>query len=256
MNGFENMTTEELLVQYTETKRHDIKCELVTRYVPTIKSVAIQMRNVFMSFAEVDDIINEGVLVLMSAVDRFDPGLDIKFDTYISKRIRGMIIDLARKQDWIPRNVRKKVKTIDNITAQLYNKKGSMPEEEEIANEAGISVEQLREVNQQQGLFNILSLDSLMEETESTQSFQIKSHDMNIVPESAFMRDELKGVLAKAILSLKQNERMVISLYYVEELSMKDIAKVLDLSEPRISQIHSKALLKLRENMKSYMNID
>ena len=253
INGFENITTEELLLQYSKTKRHDIKCELVTRYVPVIRSVAIQMRNVFMSFAEVDDIINEGVLVLMSAVDRFDPALDVKFDTYISKRIRGMIIDLARKQDWIPRNVRKRAKTIDNITSELYNEKGSMPDESEIADRAGITVEQYRKYTKQRSVFNILSLDTLMEETENAQSVQIESKDISVAPETVSLRDEMKEMLKKAIDTLKPNEQIIISLYYVDELSMKDIAGVLNLSEPRISQIHSKALKKLRENMKSYM---
>lgn len=255
MNGFENKTNDELLLMYSKTKRHDIKCELVMRYVPIVRSVALQMRNVFISFAEVDDIINEGVLTLMSAVERYDPELQIKFETYISKRIRGMIIDVARKQDWIPRNIRKKVKTIDNITTQLYNEKGRLPEDEEIAQECGMTVEQYHEYTRHQTIFNVLSLDTLMEDTDNTTAVQIKSDDLSSVPENSILKTELKEMLKKSIMDLNEKEQMVISLYYVDELNMKDIAKVLEVSEPRVSQIHSRALLKLRENLKGYMNV-
>lgn len=255
MNGFENKTNEELLLLFSQTKRHDVKCELVLRYINIVRSVAIQMRNAFLSFADVDDIMNEGVLVLMSAVERFDPGLNIKFETYISKRIRGMIIDLARKNDWVPRNVRKKVKTIDIVTAQLYNEKGELPTEEEIAQKCELTVEQYREYIQQQSVFSILSLDSMMEETENTIALQIKAKDGNTVPEFNILKDEMKNILSSAVDKLNDKEKTVISLYYVDELNMKEIAGVLNVSEPRISQIHSKALMKLRENMKAYIKM-
>lgn len=255
MNGFENKTNEELLLLFSQTKRHDVKCELVLRYINIVRSVAVQMRNAFLSFTEVDDIVNEGVLVLMSAVERFDPGLNIKFETYISKRIRGMIIDLARKNDWVPRNVRKKAKTIDIITAQLYNEKGELPTEEEIADKCELTVEQYREYLQQQSIFTVLSLDSMMEETENTIALQIKAKDGNTVPEFSVLKDEMKNILSSAVNKLNEKEKTVISLYYVEELNMKEIAGVLQVSEPRISQIHSKALSKLREHMKAYVKM-
>lgn len=255
MNGFENKTNDELLLLYDQTKRHDVKCELVLRYVNIVRSVAIQMRNAFLSFAEVDDIVNEGVLVLMTAVERYDPGLNIKFETYISKRIRGMIIDLARKNDWVPRNIRKKVKTIDNVTAQLYNEKGKLPTEEEIADKCELTVEQYRECMQQQSIFSILSLDYLMEDTENTVALQLKAKDHSSLPEDSILKNEMKKMLSFAIECLNEKEKLVISLYYAEELNMKDIARVLGVSEPRISQIHSKALVKLRESMKSYVKM-
>lgn len=254
MNGFENKSNDELLLLYSETKRHDIKSELVMRYIYIVRSVAIQMRNAFLSFAEVDDIVNEGVLTLMAAVDRYDPKLNIKFETYISKRIRGMIIDLARKQDWVPRNVRKRVKTIDNITSQLYNELGELPSEEEIAKKCDMTVEQYRECMKQQTVFSILSLDSLMEETDNNIAVQLRSKDSSSSPEDSLLKTELKDILRVSVDSLNEKEKQVISLYYVEELNMKEIAAVLEVSEPRISQIHSKALSKLKDSMLSYMN--
>lgn len=119
--SYSEMTNEELLRKYKETNDLSMKQELVMRYVYIVKSIALQMRDVYLSFAQVDDMINDGVLAIMNALDKFDFEKNVKFETYVSKRIRGMIIDLARRQDWIPRSVRKSAKEIDNATMELYN---------------------------------------------------------------------------------------------------------------------------------------
>ncbi len=127
-----SLTNEELLTEYQRTGKLDVKQELVMRYVYIVKSIAIQMRDVYISFAQIEDIVNEGVLVIMSALDKFDPEKNVKFETYISKRIKGMVIDMARKQDWIPRSVRKNARDIDEVTTKLYNELGRYPTPEEI----------------------------------------------------------------------------------------------------------------------------
>ena len=118
-NSYSEMTNEELLKKYQDTRELAVKQELVMRYVYIVKSIALQMRDVYVSFAQIDDMVNEGVLVIMNALDKFDFEKNVKFETYIFKRIRGMIIDLARRQDWIPRSVRKSAKEIDNATIEL-----------------------------------------------------------------------------------------------------------------------------------------
>ena len=128
-----SLTNEELLTEYQRTGKLDVKQELVMRYVYIVKSIAIQMRDVYISFAQIEDIVNEGVLVIMSALDKFDPEKNVKFETYISKRIKGMVIDMARKQDWIPRSVRKNARDIDEVTTKLYNELGRYPTPEEVA---------------------------------------------------------------------------------------------------------------------------
>ena len=123
----EDKTNEELFKEYKVTKNNRIKQELVLRYVYIIKNIALKMKGVYTSFAQMDDIINESVIVLMNSIDKFEPEMNVKFEAYISKRLRGLIIDMARKQDWIPRNVRKNARLIDDATNVLYNKLGRFP---------------------------------------------------------------------------------------------------------------------------------
>ena len=129
---YKDKTNEELLQMYKETKSLEIKQEIVMRYVYLVKSIALQMRDIYMSFSQVDDIINEGVIAIMAAIDKYDLDKNVKFETYISKRIKGMIIDLARKQDWVPRSTRKNTRDIEEAVTTLYNKLGYYPSVQEV----------------------------------------------------------------------------------------------------------------------------
>lgn len=241
------MTDEELWEEYEKKGGLELKQELALRYIYIVRNVAIQMRDVYMSFAQLDDIINEGVIVVMSAIDKYDLHLNVKFETFVSKRIRGMIIDMARKQDWVPRTVRKNAREIDEATMHLYGKTGRMPTAQETAEYLNMPLDKYEKVLSKANLFYILSLDMLMEEkAENRQTVQIPSHNYREQPEECYLGDEFKGILADGIRSLKENEQTVISLYYKEELSARDIAKILGVSEPRISQIHSSAIRKLK----------
>lgn len=252
--SYSEMTNEELLRKYKETNDLSMKQELVMRYVYIVKSIALQMRDVYLSFAQVDDMINDGVLAIMNALDKFDFEKNVKFETYVSKRIRGMIIDLARRQDWIPRSVRKSAKEIDNATMELYNELGRYPTAEEIAEHLNVSVDKYHEALGKTNLFNVLSLDMVLEETmENKKSVQLPSNNQQEQPEAHLLEQELHGKLVEALHSLKENEQLVVSLYYVDELNMKEIAKILEVSEPRISQIHANALRKMRLFLKDDM---
>ncbi|MEG0109185.1 MAG: FliA/WhiG family RNA polymerase sigma factor [Lachnospiraceae bacterium] len=252
---YSQSSNEELLAEYGQSKDLKIKQELVMRYIYIVKSISIQMRNVYLGFAQVDDIVNEGALAIMNAIDKFDLEKNVKFETYISKRIRGMIIDLARKQDWIPRSVRKNAKDIDNASIQLYNDLGRYPSPQEIADNLGIELDKYQETLGKTTLFNVLSLDIILEETsENRKTVQLMSHNMSEHPEQYVLDEEFKSIIAEGIKSLKANEQTVISLYYVEELHMKEIAKVIQVSEPRISQIHANAIRKLRLFMQKRMD--
>ena len=160
----DSLTNEELLTEYRKTGELSLKQELVMRYVYIVRSIAIQMRDVYVSFAQIEDIVNEGVLVIMSALDKFDPEKNVKFETYISKRIKGMVIDMARKQDWIPRSVRKNARDIDEVTTKLYNELGRYPTPEEIAAYLNISVEKYQEAQRKTTLYNVLSLDLVLDD--------------------------------------------------------------------------------------------
>lgn len=249
----DSLSTEELLLTYKQTGCQELKWPLVLRYVWLVKSLALQARGVYRSFAQIDDIVNEGVLALVSAVDKFDPEKGVKFETFVSKRIRGAIIDLARRQDWVPRSVRRRAREIDQASRELFIELGRYPSDEEITQRLGISTDQYQEDLANMSLCNLLSLDSLLDDRDRNSSPELTDHELIGRPEDATLQQELLETLAKGISSLRENEQMVVSLYYQKNLRMKEIAQVMDVSEPRVSQIHSRAIQKLKLYMNQYM---
>ena len=251
----EAMPTPELLTLYKQTGDEELKWPLVLRYEGLIKSAALQIRGVYSSFAQVDDIVSEGILTLLSSIDKFDPDKGIKFETYVAKRIRGMVIDLARKQDWLPRNIRQRAKEIDTAVSNLANELGRFPTDHEVANHLGMPTDKYQKEAARVALSNTLSLDALMDARDlEGHRFEVSSEDPTVQPETVLEEQELQQTLAQGIAALQENEQIVLSLYYEENLHMKEIAQVMGVSEPRISQIHSRAIQKLREHMGAYMN--
>ena len=232
------MSNEELFQAYKDTGNQDLKWPLVMRYIGLVKSIALQVRGVYSSFAQVDDIVNEGLLTLAVAVDKFDPDKGIKFETYVSKRIRGAVIDLARRQDWVPRSVRRKARDIDQASSELFSELGRYPTDEEMAQRLGVSQNQYQEDLANSSMCNVLSLDALFEDREQNSSAEVPDGGLDSRPEDSMLRQEMLEILTKAIESLRENEQTVISLYYHKNLSMKEIAQVMEVSEPRISQLH------------------
>lgn len=254
LDGLDEVETAELLVRYKQTGDEQLKWTIVLRYEGLIKSVAQQIRGVYSSFTQVEDVVNEGILTLLGAIDKFDPEKGVKFETYVAKRIRGMIIDLARKQDWLPRNIRRRAREIEDAMAELATDLGRFPTETEVAAYLGITQERYNRDVANVALSNVLSLDALMDlrETDGVR-FEVPSNDPQGQPETVLQEYELQQVLTEAILSLRENEQIVLSLYYEKNLHMKEIAQVMQVSEPRISQIHASAIQKLRTCMQSYM---
>ena len=242
-------TNEELLAMYQESGELVIKQELVMRYLYIVKTIASQMRGVYAGSLQMEDIINEGVIAIMKGIDRYDPERDNKFETFISRRIRGMIIDLVRKNDWMPRDFRKQIRLMEEARVAL----GGDPTDEEIAASLGMDVKKYRKFQRMSVIMNVLSLDMLVDDEEEHQALKLSSKDTSSQPEKAFLREESRKLLAEAVKGLKEKEQMVISLYYVEELNMGQIAGIMGVSEPRISQIHSSAIKKLKEQMSHYI---
>ena len=251
----EAMSTEHLLALYKQTGEEELKWPLVLRYEGLIKSAALQIRGVYSSFAQVDDIVSEGILTLLSSIDKFDPDKGIKFEPYVSKRIRGMVIDLARKQDWLPRNIRQRAKEIDAAVSSLANELGRFPTDQEVAAHLGVPTDKYQKEAARVALSNTLSLDALMDARDlDGYRFEVSSEDPAVQPEMVLEDQELQETLAQGIASLQKNEQLVLSLYYEQNLHMKEIAQVMEVSEPRISQIHSRAIQKLRDYMSVYLN--
>lgn len=252
---FTQYTNEDLLIKYKRTKDIKMKHELVMRYMYMVRSISIQMRDVYLSFAQVEDIVNEGVLTIMSGIEKFDPEMNVKFETYISKRIRGMIIDMARKQDWIPRSVRKNAKELDSAVMELCNRLGRFPSPKETADYMNISLEKYQEALGKTNVYSVLSLDMVLEAgSDNKKTVQLPAVNENEQPEDHYLQEEFKQILVQAINNLKENEQKVISLYYMDELNMKEIAQVMNVSEPRISQIHSNAIQKLKLYLTGFIN--
>ena len=235
-------TTEELFQEYRKHPSDVLKWQIVMRYTGIVKNIALQVQGVYASFAQLDDIINEGLIVLAKAVDKYDPSIG-KFETYVAKRIRGMVIDLARQQDWVPRPIRKRAKDIDRANAELYHTLGRFATDQEVAQYLGIPEEEYQEFLSNSAIYNVVSLEETLEGAE-----QLKSPDESLVvsPDQAMERAELLDSLAKAIATLRPKEQLVLSLYYQKDMKMKDIAAVLGVSHARASQIHTRAIQKLK----------
>jgi RNA polymerase sigma factor for flagellar operon FliA len=254
MNKLEEKTNEALFALYREEndpdEKRQIRQELTLRYVYIVKAIACQMRNMYQDSIDVEDVVNEGVLEIMRGIDRYDSAKDNKFETFISRRIRGMVIDMMRKNDWLPRNYYKDKQSIEKVSADLAKRNGKQPTAAEIAGELGMDETKVRKLESMTTMVNVLSLDMSYEGDDSNGVLQVPSEDISGSPEKNFMQGETVRILAKAVESLPPNEKTVISLYYVEELNMRQIAEVMNVSQPRVSQLHSQAIKKLRTYMK------
>jgi len=237
------MTTEEIWVKYKETNNINEKKELIERYLPLVKIVAGRMYNFYGSKIEFDDLVGYGVLGLIDSIDKYDIDKNVKFETYAQIRIRGAIIDNIRKVDWIPRSLRKKSRDIQKAMSELEIKKNQYPTNLELAKHLNIPIEELENTLASVSTFNVVSLEEFLSENgECSFSYEYN----NNTPENILEKNEMKKALYDAIDYLPEKEKLVISLYYYNELTYKEIGQILNLSESRISQIHSKAILNIK----------
>ncbi|MGN0155218.1 MAG: FliA/WhiG family RNA polymerase sigma factor [Lachnospiraceae bacterium] len=240
--------------EYIKTKSEKLREQIIIEYVPLVKLVAGRL-NMYLGYTvEYDDLVSYGIFGLIDAIDKFDYGKGIKFETYASLRIRGSILDQIRKMDWIPRSVRQKQKQIENVVAKLEKEKGAGLKDKDIANELGITVDEYRSWESMTNISNIASLDEFMEQgTEGgVKEFRNTTY---MEPEQAVDREEVKKMLMDALELLTEKEKKVVLLYYYEDLTLKEVASVLEVSESRISQLHSKALEKMKKHLGKYFEI-
>lgn len=243
---------EMLLLKYKQTGDVSVRNEIVMQYMNIVRYAAVSARNMYCGCADPEDIVNEAVMALMSAADSFDPEKGVKFETYASIKVRGAVIDYIRRQDIIPRSVRKFAKEYNSAYSELYTELNREPEDSEIAEKMGISTEKLRSMTAQSSAAQTVSLDEMMSES----GFEIPekpSAEGVWDAEKNLWTEERRAVLADAIRKLNDRERTVITLYYYEKLRLSEIGKVLDISESRVSQIHSKAVAKLRAYTLDYL---
>jgi RNA polymerase sigma factor for flagellar operon FliA len=201
----------------------------------------------YMDHMDIDDLIGYGIFGLIDAVEKFDLDRGIKFETYASFRIRGEIIDRIRQQDWIPRSLRAKVRQVERALEELEMKQGRNVPDEELADYMGISLDELNTLMGQMHTSAILSLDSHILDIVGMPSELVGSEG---IPEEHAVTNELKEILGQAIGQLTEREQKIVDLYYYHELTLKEIGMVIGVSESRVSQLLSRALLKLKNKLK------
>ena len=249
----EGLDDQALLELYKQTGDQELKWALVLRFTGLVRRIAAQASGLYSNFAQLHDIVHEGVLVLSSTIDKFDLSKNVKFETYVSKRLRGMIVDLARRQDWLPRQVRQKATRLARAMDELSVQLGRAPESREVAEYLGLSREQYDALLSETAVSSLVSFEAVLDNYNGAQEKLLLSEEQANPTEEAFQDQELHTVLEAGIASLRKNEQMVLSLYYERELNMKEIAQVLGVSAARVSQIHSRALQRLRSCMKQYI---
>lgn len=230
---------------FTRNKSSSIREKLIIEYAGLVKIIAGRLSMYLGYNVEYDDLVGYGIFGLIDAIDKFDYSKGIKFETYASLRIRGSILDHIRKMDWVPRTLRQKQKKLDNAYQKFNREYGRVGTDEEISEVLEISVEELNNWQKETQISNLISLEDYVE-----QGIDIKMDARNNLdyeqPEQVLERQEIKELLVKTLDSLTEKEKKVIVFYYYEELTLKEISLILEVSESRISQLHTKALQKLR----------
>ncbi len=239
---------QDLWKRYQESRDPSIKEQLILEYADLIKYVAGRLSIYFGSNVEYDDLVGYGVFGLIDAIDKFDITKGVKFETYASLRIRGSIIDSIRELDWVPRSLRKKSKDLEKVYSELENELGHTATDEQVAMKMGISVDELNRTLQEVNMSTMISLEDYLEQNYET-GFDLVNNDEDRIPEKRIELTEIKDILAESIDKLPEKEKMVVTLYYFEELTLKEISAIMKVSESRISQLHTKAILRMRAKL-------
>ena len=242
--------------EYAKAKSPEVREKIILEYAPLVKVVAGRLSMYLGYNVEYEDLVSYGIFGLIDAIDKFDFLKDVKFETYASLRIRGAILDQIRKMDWIPRTIRQKQKKIDAVIKDIEARCGRNATDDEIADGLGITGDEYLDWQSQMKVTNVVSLNEFLEqgsEVSNEASYTRSAHFDS--PEEVLERDELKKKLAEALELLTEKERKVIVLYYYEELTLKEISNILEVSESRISQLHPRALQKMKAKLGNYIVI-
>ncbi|MDR1117322.1 MAG: FliA/WhiG family RNA polymerase sigma factor [Oscillospiraceae bacterium] len=239
----ENTEVDKLWLLYKKNNDIEAKNELLLHYVHLVKKLVRRMMPKYNSYNEYDDLVNCGIIGLIDAVEKFDLKHGVKFETYAITRIRGEILDYMRAQDWAPSSLRKKINAITGAYDSLERETGLQPSEQSVASELNMPVAQVQKVLAQTHIFNLVNFEDTLSAGFTAKEIPVPEEE---TPESILLGKEMKEILTDLIEKLPEKERLVITLYYYEELMLKEIAEILNVSESRVSQIHSKVLAKMR----------
>ena len=244
------MATAQTTLKSIDKNGTSYRDQLITEYLPYVKRIVHRIAVHLPSTIDIDDLMNVGVIGLIQAVDRYDPSRDNKFMTYAVFRIKGAVLSELRSRDFLSRSNRRKIRDLETACLKLEQKLGREVDDEEVAKDLGIGVEQVYKTKQMSSI-SFISFEELgfssRDEKEKLLSYLVDNDDDAL---TLTRLKELKEAVARAIEQLPEKEKLVISLYYLEELTMKEAGKVLNITESRVSQIHSQAILRLRAKLK------
>jgi RNA polymerase sigma factor for flagellar operon FliA len=245
-------TEEELWELYRRKKDPQIRDMFVKQYAPLVKYVAGKVAVGMPHNVDFDDLVGFGVFGLIDAINKFDPNKHVKFKTYAVTRIRGAIFDELRSIDWVPRSVRQKTREIEDTVHQLEASLGRAASDSEIAAEMGVSEDDFQKTMMKISSTSILSLNDVWYTSEENDHVSIVDSiesPKSLNPDTIVEKEEVKRVIVQAINELPEKEKKVLVLYYYEDLTLKEIGKVLEVTESRISQLHTKAIMRLRSRL-------
>jgi RNA polymerase sigma factor FliA len=245
--------TQALWLEFRKSRDQGIRDRLILTYAPLVKYVAGRLGSGLPAHVEEGDLVSYGLLGLIGAIERYDPDRDVKFETYAIARIKGAIIDELRAMDWVPRSVRARARHIERAITELEAKLHRAPTDEEIAQKLGITDEELEDSLTEISRSSIAALDELWT-ISSSGGDQVALIDtiedtQGPEPQSALAQTELREALGEAIARLPEREKLVVTLYYYEELTLREIGEVLGVTESRVSQLHTKAILRLKARL-------
>lgn len=244
-----------LWTEYRKVQKSGIRDSLIQNYLYLVKYVAGRMAMSVPPSVEIDDLVSAGVVGLMDAIEKYDPGRDTKFETYAVARIRGAIVDDLRSLDWVPRSVRRKARVLEETYSILETELGRAATDAEIAARLNISASDLRSMVDEIVSAGLLSLDDFVGNQDGEKTSRIIdlvcSRD-GVSPSTGVEREQMRDIVAEAIMNIPDKERTVVALYYYEDMTLKEIGRTLGVSESRVSQIHTKAMLRLRGRLREY----
>jgi RNA polymerase sigma factor for flagellar operon FliA len=246
LKAIEAAQTERLWAEFVKSRCLEMRNELVMKYVPLVKHVVLRLMPTYRKHVDFDDLMSGGLLGLMDAIDKFDITKGVKFETYASLRVKGEIIDQIRKQDWAPISLRQKIKKVEECYESLESSMGRTPTEEDVARKLSMSADEVKKTLDEAHTFNLVALDEMLMDRVAGDSLAAPADES---PERRLEEQEIRSVLAKTIDALPEKEKLVVSMYYQDEMTLKEIGLVLGVTESRVSQIHSKALMALRVKM-------
>jgi RNA polymerase sigma factor for flagellar operon FliA len=248
----EEKNEDELWRKFKKTKDPAIRDTFVKQYAPLVKYVAGKIAVSMPHNVEFDDLVGFGVFGLFDAISKFDPDKHVKFKTYAVTRIRGAIFDELRSIDWVPRSVRQKSREVEDTMRHLESSLGRSASDKELAGAMGVSVKEFEKTMLKISSTSILSLNDIWYTGEDNDKVSIgdsieSPRSMN--PEAIVEKEEIKQVIIRTIDELPEKEKKVLVLYYYEDLTLKEIGKVLEVTESRVSQLHTKAIMRLRSKL-------